>query len=115
MAQHRSGLRRILRRILIAIAGVIAFGFLLAGLTPTQVLQAAIITPADYAKATVRFADVAPQKIADLIVLTANPLEDIGNTRKSSSFSSTAMYTARQRSSESSIMCSRMPAAGQSD
>ena len=53
----------------------------LAGLTPQQALQAAITTPADYAHAAVRFGDVAPGKIADLMLLTRNPLVDIRNTQ----------------------------------
>lgn len=53
----------------------------LAGLTPQQALEAAIITPADYANAAARFGDVAPQKIADLVLLTRNPLVDIRNTQ----------------------------------
>ena len=53
----------------------------LAGLTPPQALQTAIITPADYANAALRFGDVAPQKIADLVLLTRNPLVDIRNTQ----------------------------------
>ena len=53
----------------------------LAGLTPQQALQAATITPADYANAAARFGDVAPQKIADLVLLTGNPLVDIRNTQ----------------------------------
>jgi imidazolonepropionase-like amidohydrolase len=53
----------------------------LAGLTPPQALQAAITTPADYARAAERFGDVAPRKIADLVLLTQNPLADIRNTR----------------------------------
>lgn len=53
----------------------------LAGLTPQQALQAAIVTPADYANAAMRFGDVAPQKTADLVLLSRNPLVDIRNTQ----------------------------------
>jgi predicted amidohydrolase YtcJ len=52
-----------------------------AGLTPQQALQAAITTPVEYAKASARFGEVAPGKIADLVLLTQNPLAEIRNTR----------------------------------
>ena len=52
-----------------------------AGLTPRQALAAATIVPAEYAGDTSRYGDVAAGKMADLIVLGANPLEDIRNSR----------------------------------
>ena len=53
----------------------------LAGLTPQQALQAATTTPAEYAGGAERFGDVAPGKIADLVLLSQNPLADIRNTQ----------------------------------
>jgi imidazolonepropionase-like amidohydrolase len=53
----------------------------LAGLTPQQALQAAIVTPAEYAHAGAQFGDVAPGKTADVVLLTGNPLADIRNTQ----------------------------------
>jgi hypothetical protein len=53
-----------------------------AGLTPLQALQAATLNPARFMGRENDLGTVAPGKIADLVLLDANPLEDIGNTRK---------------------------------
>ena len=53
-----------------------------AGLTPLQALQAATINGAKFMGVLGRTATIAPGKDADLLLLTANPLADIGNVRK---------------------------------
>lgn len=53
-----------------------------AGLTPLQALQAATIEPARYLDATDTLGAVAPGRVADLVLLDANPLDDIRNTRR---------------------------------
>jgi imidazolonepropionase-like amidohydrolase len=53
-----------------------------AGLTPMEALQAATLNPARFLGREHDFGTVAPGKIADLVLLDANPLEDIGNTRQ---------------------------------
>lgn len=53
-----------------------------AGLTPLQALQSATIRPAQYLAATDSLGTVAPGKVADLLVLTADPTLDIANTRR---------------------------------
>jgi imidazolonepropionase-like amidohydrolase len=52
-----------------------------AGMTPMQVIVAATRTPAELLHLG-RLGTVAPGKSADFIVLNANPLENIANTRK---------------------------------
>ncbi len=52
------------------------------GLTPMQALQAATLTPARVLNKAEDFGTVASGKFADLVLLDANPLEDIRNTRK---------------------------------
>jgi imidazolonepropionase-like amidohydrolase len=52
-----------------------------AGMTPMQVIVAATRAPAELLHLT-RLGTVAPGKSADFIVLDANPLENIANTRK---------------------------------
>lgn len=52
------------------------------GLSPLQALQTATLNPARYFGMQKDLGTVASGKIADLVVLKANPLEDIGNTRK---------------------------------
>jgi imidazolonepropionase-like amidohydrolase len=53
-----------------------------AGLTPMQAIQAATSNPADFLGLNNALGTVAKGKIADLVLLNANPLEDINNTRK---------------------------------
>lgn len=53
-----------------------------AGLTPAEVLRAATIEAARYAGLDRRSGSIAVGKRADLVLLSANPLTDIDNTRK---------------------------------
>jgi imidazolonepropionase-like amidohydrolase len=53
----------------------------LAGLTPLEALQTATINPAHYLSATDSMGTVEPGHIADLVLLGANPLDDISNSR----------------------------------
>ncbi len=53
-----------------------------AGLTPMQALQAATKGPADFLGKTRTQGTVEPGKFADLLLLDANPLDDIHNTKK---------------------------------
>ena len=51
-----------------------------AGLTPLEALRTATLTPAEYAN--FNGGVVRPGKLADLVLLDANPLDDINNTRR---------------------------------
>lgn len=53
-----------------------------AGLSPAEVLKAATIDAARYARVDRRFGTVAVGKRADVVLLRANPLTDIRNTRR---------------------------------
>jgi imidazolonepropionase-like amidohydrolase len=53
-----------------------------AGLTPMQALQAATREPAAYLDALDSLGTVAPGRLADLVLLDADPLHDIRNTRR---------------------------------
>lgn len=53
-----------------------------AGLTPLEALRAATLTPARVMKKTNDLGTIEAGKLADLVLLDANPLDDIGNTRR---------------------------------
>ena len=53
-----------------------------AGLTPMQALQTATLNPAKFMGRTADLGTVEKGKLADLVLLDANPLEDIANTQK---------------------------------
>jgi len=53
-----------------------------AGLTPMEALQSATRNPARYLGKLADMGTVEPGKLADFVLLDANPLEDIRNTRK---------------------------------
>jgi imidazolonepropionase-like amidohydrolase len=52
-----------------------------AGMTPAQVIVAATSRPAEYLQVKT-LGTLAPGKAADFLVLDANPLDDIANTRR---------------------------------
>jgi imidazolonepropionase-like amidohydrolase len=56
--------------------------FVKAGLTPLEALQTATLNPAQFLNLTRSLGTVEKGKIADLVLLDANPLVNIGNTRK---------------------------------
>jgi imidazolonepropionase-like amidohydrolase len=56
--------------------------FVQAGLTPLQALQTATLNPAKFMNRLADLGTVERGKLADLVLLEANPLEDIANTKK---------------------------------
>jgi imidazolonepropionase-like amidohydrolase len=53
-----------------------------AGLTPMQALQTATLNPARFLGREKELGTIETGKLADLVLLDANPLEDIANTKK---------------------------------
>lgn len=53
-----------------------------AGLTPMQALQTATLNPARFLGTERDFGTIEAGKVADLVLLDANPLDDIANTKK---------------------------------
>lgn len=56
--------------------------FVEAGLSSLDSLQTATINPAKYLNKETELGSVAPGKIADLVLVEANPLQDIRNLQK---------------------------------
>jgi imidazolonepropionase-like amidohydrolase len=56
--------------------------FVQAGLTPLQALQTATLNPAIFLNRLSDLGTVERGKLADLVLLDANPLEDIANTKR---------------------------------
>jgi imidazolonepropionase-like amidohydrolase len=56
--------------------------FVLAGLTPLEALQTATIDPAKFLGREKELGTIEKGKLADLVLLDADPLVDINNTRK---------------------------------
>jgi hypothetical protein len=52
------------------------------GLTPLQALRSATGTPAEFLQLQDSLGSIAPGKLADLVLLDANPLDDIRNTQR---------------------------------
>jgi imidazolonepropionase-like amidohydrolase len=71
--------------------------FVDAGFTPVEALQTATINPARFLEKLGDFGTVEKGKIADLVLLDANPLDDIGNTRKIAAVVANGRYYSREQ------------------
>ncbi len=71
-----------------------------AGLSPHQALAAATIAPARFLEYDDSMGTIEPSKVADLVLLDANPLIDIRNTRKIAAVFSRGKYYSRRRLDE---------------
>ena len=67
-----------------------------AGLTPLEVLQTATLNPAKYQEALDSLGAITQGKIADMVLLNANPLEDIRNTQKIEAVFANGYYLNRR-------------------
>jgi imidazolonepropionase-like amidohydrolase len=72
-------------------------GFMVqAGLTPLQALQTATINSAEFLGLSKTFGTIEKGKVADLVLLDANPLEDIANTKRIAAVVSSGRVFDRQ-------------------
>ncbi|MCU1295819.1 MAG: hypothetical protein JWO91_97 [Acidobacteriaceae bacterium] len=67
-----------------------------SGFTPAQALQAATIDPAIFMVKLDKYGVVERDHIADLVLLNANPLEDISNTQKIAAVIQGGKYYSRE-------------------
>ena len=69
--------------------------FVQAGFTPREALETATLNPAVYLGLDKQLGTVEAGKLADLILLDANPLEQIGNTRRIAAVIARGRYLSR--------------------
>jgi len=70
--------------------------FVKAGLSNLEALQTATLNPAIYLNATDSLGTIAKGKLADLVLLNANPLDDIQNTQKINAAVANGRYFSRK-------------------
>lgn len=70
--------------------------FVAAGFTPLQALQTATLNPAKFFNKLNDYGTVQPGRIADLVLLTANPLDNIANTRAIAGVIANGRYLSQQ-------------------
>ncbi len=70
--------------------------FVAAGFTPLEALQTATLNPAKFYNKLNDFGTVQPGRIADLVLLEANPLDNIANTRKITAVITDGRYLSQQ-------------------
>ena len=71
--------------------------FVDAGFTPMEALQTATINPAKFLGRTADFGTVEKGRIADLVLLDADPTSDIRNTRKIAAVVANGRYYPREK------------------
>ena len=69
--------------------------FVAAGFTPMEALQTATLNPAKFLRMEDRLGTIEKGKLADLILLDANPLDDIRNTQKIAGVVANGRYFSR--------------------
>ena len=69
--------------------------FVAAGFTPLEALQTATLNPARFFGRLRDFGSVRPGRLADLVLLSANPLADIANTRRIAAVVADGRYLSR--------------------
>jgi len=69
--------------------------FVAAGFTPMEALQTATLNPAKFLGMEDRLGTITPGKLADLVLLNANPLDDIRNTQKIEAVVANGRYFSR--------------------
>jgi imidazolonepropionase-like amidohydrolase len=69
--------------------------FVAAGFTPMEALQTATLNPATFLGLGNRLGTIEPGKLADLVLLDANPLDDIRNTQRITAVIVNGRYLSR--------------------
>ena len=66
-----------------------------SGMTPLEALQTATINPAEFLGLDKTLGTIEKGKVADLVLLEANPLESIANTKRIAAVVSNGRYLDR--------------------
>ncbi len=74
--------------------------FVAAGFTPLEALQTATLNPAKFLNKLNDYGTIQPGRVADLVLLEANPLENIANTRTVTAVVADGRYLSLQDLSE---------------
>ena len=69
--------------------------FVAAGFTPLEALQTATLNPARFFGLENQLGAIEKGRLADLVLLSANPLEDIANTQKTAAVIANGRYYRR--------------------
>lgn len=69
--------------------------FIAAGFTPLEALQTATLNPAKFYNQLLDYGPIQKGRLADLVLLDANPLDDIRNTRKVSAVIADGHYMSQ--------------------
>jgi imidazolonepropionase-like amidohydrolase len=85
--------------------------FVAAGFTPLQALQTATLNPAIFYNKLSDFGTVQPGRVADLVLLTANPLDNIANTRKIAAVITDGRYLSPQDLAQLRVKLKQLAAA----
>ena len=70
--------------------------FVAAGFTPLEALQTATLNPARFFNLENQLGVIELGKLADIVLLRANPLDDISNTQKIAAVIANGHYFSRQ-------------------
>jgi imidazolonepropionase-like amidohydrolase len=84
--------------------------FVAAGFTPLEALQTATLNPAKFYKRLSDFGTIHAGGMADLVLLKANPLDDIANTLKIAGVFADGHYISQQDLEELRIRLKRLAA-----
>ena len=74
--------------------------FVQAGLSPMEALQTATVNPAKYLGLSASLGTIEKDKLADLVLLDANPLDNISNTKKISTVIVNGRYLPKEKLQE---------------
>ena len=69
--------------------------FVAAGFTPLEALQTATLNPAKFLGMEDRLGTIEKGKLADMVLLDANPLDDVANTQKIAGVVANGRYLSR--------------------